>query len=331
MSYLYINENGAQVGINHQRVTIHFENDLIKSIPIETLEGIVILGKSQITAQCTEKLLSKGISVSYFSKGGRYFGRLMSTGHVKADLQRVQSDLYDQEFALCFSKRIIDAKMRNQLVVMRRYAKSKNIEMKDCIKQVTCSIQKIKQCSTISEINGHEGTAAKYYFMGLSKCIDSEFEFKGRNRRPPQDPFNSLISLGYSILMNEIYNEVEIRGLNPYFGFMHRDSEKHPTLVSDLLEEWRAVIVDATVMSLINGHEIQKEMFNYEEDGCFVNKDGLNVFLKKFEKKLMTSVKYIYNVDYPVTFRRAIGMQVDSLAKAIREGNAELYHPVVIR
>ena len=77
ISYLYINENGAQVGIDHQRVIVFYDGENMKSIPLETLEGIIILGKSQITAQCTEKLLSRGIPVSYFSKGGRYFGTIV--------------------------------------------------------------------------------------------------------------------------------------------------------------------------------------------------------------------------------------------------------------
>ena len=159
---------------------------------------------------------------------------------------------------------------------------------------------KIHQSERIDQMIGFEGQAAKYYFQGLSKCIDENFQFKGRSRRPPMDEFNSMISLGYSILMNEVYCKIEMKGLNPYFGFIHRDAEKHPTLASDMMEEWRAVIVDATAMSMINGHEISKEQFIFgtDEPGCYLTRDGLKVYLNKLERKFQTSVRYLKYVDY---------------------------------
>ena len=137
----------------------------------------------------------------------------------------------------------------------------------------------------------------------------------------------------YSILMNEVYCKIEMKGLNPYFGFIHRDAEKHPTLASDMMEEWRAVIVDATAMSMINGHEIQKEHFNFsmDEPGCYLTRDGLKIYLNKLERKFQTEVRYLKYVDYAVSFRRGIFLQMEHLAKAIEEGNANLYEPITIR
>lgn len=147
------------------------------------------------------------------------------------------------------------------------------------------------------------------------------------------DEFNSMISLGYSILMNELYAVLELKGLNPYFGFLHRDKEKHPTLASDLMEEWRAVIVDSTAMSLINGHEIRKEHFilNGDEPGCFLTRTGLKIFLNKLNNKLQTKMKYLNYIDYPVTFRQGITFQVEALTKAISMEDDSVYKPIVIR
>jgi len=134
--------------------------------------------------------------------------------------------------------------------------------------------------------------------------------------------------------LNEIYNEIENRGLNPYFGFMHQDHEKHPTLASDLLEEWRAALIDSLSMSLINGHELLEEHFvlgTIEKPGCFLTKEGLKIYLKKLEKKLQTKVNYLSYAPYPVTFRRAIALQTARLAKAISEGDASVYEPLIIR
>ena len=333
MGLLYVNESGAVIGVEANKCTVQYKDGMKKMIPIESLEGITIMGRSQMTTQCAEECMVRGIPVAYFSKGGRYFGRLMSTGHINVERQRRQSELYDTEFSLQLSKNIINAKIKNQSVVLKRYEKSKGLLLNEEQKMMDICRNKVLRCERIEESIGFEGQAARYYFQGLSKCIDDPFKFQGRSRRPPLDEFNSMISLGYSILMNEVYCKIEMKGLNPYFGFLHRDAEKHPTLASDMMEEWRAVIVDATAMSMINGHEIHKEHFisDLEEPGYYLTKDGLKLYLNKLEKKFQTSVSYLKYVDYPVSFRRAILLQMEQLVKAIEKGDANLYEPLVIR
>lgn len=333
MSLLYVNENGAVIGIEGNQCTVKYKDGKKRLIPIEVLEGITIMGSSQVTTACVEECMKKGIALSYFSKGGRYFGRLHSTGHVNTERQRCQCRLYDTDFSLELGKRIIGAKLKNQSVVLRRYEKSKGLELAEYQKMLRICQDKVLRCESISELIGYEGQGAKYYFGGLAHCIEEEFAFSGRSKRPPKDEFNSMISLGYSVLMNEVYCKIEMKGLNPYFGFIHRDAEKHPTLASDMMEEWRAVIVDATVMSIINGHEIHKEDFyvDTEQPGCYLTKNGLKIFLNKLEKKFQTEVRYLAYIEYAVSFRRAILLQMEQLAKAIEAGDASLYIPVQIR
>ena len=333
MSLLYIDENGAVVKTESNRIIIACHNGDTRSLPVETVEGVTLLGKAQLTTQFMELVLKKGIPVSFFSKSGKYFGRLVSTGAVKPELQRKQSRLFEETFALQLSKKIVFAKIKNQLVILRRYSKNNNIDIRDNEKTIITASKKVEYAEDIPTLNGYEGMAAKAYFAGLAKCVDEDFIFKGRNRRPPKDPFNSMISLGYSILMNELYCEIETKGLNPYFGFMHRDSEKHPTLASDLMEEWRAVIVDSVVMSLINGHEIRKEQFSIDDEelGCYISKEGLGIFISKLDKKMKVTNKYLSYLDNAVSFRRAIGLQIGMLANAIYNEDADVYQPVIIR
>lgn len=333
MSLLYVNEDGAVVGVDGNRLTVKYSNGLLRSVPVETVDSITILGQSQLTTQCIKICLEKGIPVAFFSKGGKYFGHLQSTGHVDAALQRKQSALYETDFALNLSKRLVSAKLRNQIVVLRRYEKSRGIDASEQVKMMRICRQKAIDCKTIPELMGHEGQSAKAYFDGLSKAVESDFKFSGRSRRPPRDEFNSMLSLGYSILMNELYAVIEVKGLNPYFGFLHRDKEKHPTLASDLMEEWRAVIVDSMVMSLINGHEIQKEDFvmNMDEPGCYLTRNGLKIFLNKLNNKLQTKMRYLNYVDYPVSFRQGIGLQIDTLVKAVYAKDDSVYRPIEIR
>lgn len=333
MSLLYINEHGAVIGIDGSRFVVKYADGMKRFLPVETLDAITIMGKSQMTTQCVEECLKRGIPVSYFSRGGTYFGHLQSTGHVNVVRQRQQCALYDTEFALELSRKIIDAKLRNQSVVLKRYAKSKEISLDEVQKMLAVCRRKIERCHTIPEIIGYEGQGAKYYFKGLSECVEEPFHFQGRSRRPPLDAFNSMISMGYSILMNEVYCKIEMKGLNPYFGFLHRDAERHPTLASDLMEEWRAVLVDATAMSMINGHEIAPDDFveNLDEPGVYIRRGGLRKYLNKLEKKFQTPVKYLRYVDYAVSFRQAIQLQINQLAKAIEKEDVGIYEPLTIR
>ena len=332
MSILYISDPGTKLGVSDNRMVAVYEDGVKHSLPIESVESVTFLSRANVSVACMEECLRRGISVSFLSKGGRYFGRLVSPGHVNAGLQRQQSALYDTDFALELSKRIIGAKTKNQLTVLRRYAKSRGSDIGNLPEKMCIIIAKLPTAGSIQELMGYEGQCARLYFAGLSECIEDGFAFQGRTRRPPLDPFNSLISLGYSILMNEIYSSIEAKGLNPYFGFMHRDAERHPTLSSDLLEEWRAVIVDSMAMSLLNGHEARIEHFSFGEDGgCFLTRDGVCIFLRKLEKKLQTKVKYLPYTSSAVSFRRAIALQVGRLAQAIEEGDASRYEPIVIR
>ena len=333
MSLLYVSEQGAVLSTKENRIVVTTKDGGTRSVPIETVEGITLLSPAQMTTQCTEACLKRGIQVAYFSKGGRYYGRLISTGHVSAPLQRMQSNLYETGFAMELSKKIIKAKIHNQRVVLARYAKSKGIDVHEYDRSMSFDEKDVLKSISANELMGHEGHAAKAYFGGLSVCIDPDFAFKGRNKRPPMDPFNSMISLGYSILMNELYFEIEMRKLNPYFGFLHKDAEAHPTLASDLMEEWRAVMIDSTVMSMMNGHEIGKDEFYYDldEPGCYISRSGLGKYLSKLEHKFITEMRYLPYVDYPVSFRRAIGMQIERLAMAIRQQDSSLYMPIYIR
>lgn len=335
MSYLYVTEQGATIGISDNRFQVKYKDGLLKSIPTETLEIIEVFGKVQITTQCLEECLKKGINIIFYSINGSYYGRLVSTSHVNVERQRLQADIGKNEvFKLTFAKRIIDAKIRNQIVILRRYARNKEINIDRSIVEMQYMLQKIKnQCFSIEQLIGYEGTAAKIYFKTIGRLIDPEFSFNGRSRRPPLDPFNSMISLGYSIMMNEIYGKLEGKGLNPYFGIMHKDKEKHPTLASDLMEEWRAVLIDSTALSMLNGHEINKDDFyaNLDQPGVFLTKEGFKAYVKKLETKFRTESKYLSYVEYSVSFRKALDLQVNQLVKAIEADEPELYKPIIIR
>ncbi len=334
MAYLYINEPGTVLGFSENCFTVSYRDGLLRKIPSETLESVSLFGTVQVTPKCMAQCLKRGIGINYYSGTGSYFGRVISTNHVNVFRHRQQVRLTEDEgFRLELSKKMIRAKLNNQAVVLRRYQKSSGISVLNEINEISLYERKAENCGSAEQLMGYEGSAAKAYFRGLAAVVEESFRFQGRNRRPPRDPFNSMLSLGYSILLNEVYGEIEHRGLNPYFGFLHRVRENHPALASDLMEEWRPVVVDSVVMSMVNGHEIFTSNFHSRKDrpGFFLDKEGMKKFISKLEKKFSASTKYLSYADYPVSFRRAIGMQAGSLAKALETADASHYIPVRIR
>lgn len=334
MSYLYVCEQGASIGLADNRFQVKYRDGMVKSIPAETLEVIEVFVKVQITTQYIEECLKRGVNILYYSTNGAYYGRLISTNHVNVQRQRLQAErTKDLDFRIAFSKRLIDAKIRNQIVVMRRYARHGNYNVERSVVEMQNMYKKLENAKSIEQVMGYEGTAAKTYFRELGRMIDPQFAFSGRTRRPPKDPFNSLISLGYSIILNEFYGKIDGKGLNPYFGVMHSDHEKHPTLASDLMEEWRAVLIDSLALSMLNGHELCKDDFytETEQPGFFLEKDGFKKYIQKLENKFRTETRYLSYIDYSVSFRRAMDLQINQFVKVLETNDVELYHPVVIR
>ena len=334
MSCLYITENGSKVAVKGGHFIVECQDGSERLVPKETLESIVIFGNVYLTVPCIKECLERGIAVSMFSTKGKYFGRIESTNHVNAKRLKQQVYLSDQEeMRVQFSKKIILNKIHNQRVLLTRYQRSTGKNIQENIQAIKIHENKISHSTNIEQIMGYEGNAARQYFAALSKMIKEDFKFSGRNKRPPRDAFNSMISLGYTILMYEIMGEIENRGITPYIGFMHKDIERHPTLASDLLEEWRAVIVDATVMSMIQGNEISINEFSKDEEtgAVIISKNGVNLFIKKLEKKLQSNMNYLEYLEHPVSFRRAIWWQVSKIVKCIDNGNFDDYMPIRIR
>ena len=304
-----------------------------RRIPKEQLESIAIFGRTEVTTACIQECLKRGITICYYSTTGKYFGRLSSTSHT--NIRRLRKQIYlsdDERFSLELSKRFIAAKMHNQLVLLRRYMRSTGVDVNPEITQIKILERKIETVSSSQSLLGYEGSGAKYYFQALSKLISEEFRFNGRTRMPPRDPFNSMISLGYTVLLNEMCGVIESHNLSSYAGFLHKDQERHPTLASDLIEEWRAPLVDATVMSLIQGKEIAVDQFDKDEESgaVILSNQAFKTFIRKFENKLGSETGYIGKT-YRMSFRKALNHQVTKLKSAIEWNDPSKYEPIRIR
>lgn len=333
MSHIYITNNGSVLSVKGGRFVIVQKDGLKTSIPKETVESVSVFGNSSITTPCVQTLLESKIPVSYFSSTGKYYGRLEESDGNKIVLLKKQFIVFDEyEFKLNLSKKFVRAKINNQCVLLRRYI-GHNTEDSLSIVQARKLQRKVIAGESVDEIMGYEGMAARIYFDVLSNNIHPEFKFYGRNRRPPKDAFNSLLSFGYTLLLHEIMSKIESTGLSPYLGLLHKERDNSPALASDMMEEWRAVIVDATVMSMIQGNEISIDDFESDEneEGIYIRNDALKKYIKKFERKLASKAKYLAYDDKQYTFRTAMDIQCSKIREAVMDGNADVYKAIEIR
>lgn len=334
MSHIYITNNGSTLSIDGGRYVITQKNELIRSIPKESVESISIFGNSSITTPCIQKLLDTDISVSFFSNRGNYYGRLESTSTNRIETIVKQIEVFDNnEYARGMSRQIIAAKINNQEVLLRRYSRNNlQVDNKRNINMLKEYRKKITRAETTNEIMGYEGIAARLYFESLSKLINPDFAFTGRNRRPPKDKFNSLLSLGYTLLMYEIYGKIQQEGLTPYYSILHKSGRNHPVLASDLMEEWRSTIVDSTVLSMVQGNEIVIEDFECGEDkGIYLTNIGMKKFLNKFERKLATDIKYLEYDQRTVSMRQALNIQCQKLKESVDKKDFGIYKPILLK
>ncbi len=336
MTVLYLTEEGSYLCKEGNRLKIKKSKDTLKEIGLEKIENIVLVGNTHITTPLTAELLEREIPITWLSSTGKFYGRLEPTTYINIERQREQFRKGDDEiFCHELSKSFITGKIKNSQVLLRRYNRNKNSEkVEEIIKELKQYHLKVCSAESIEQMLGFEGNASKIYFKALGIMVKDEFHFTKRTRQPPKDPFNSLLSFGYTLLTYEIYTALINKGLHPYAGFMHQIRKGHPALASDLIEEWRPVIIDSLVMSLVQKEEITLDDFFpqcTETEGVYLNKEASKLFIKKFEEKIRQHNSYLTYVDYPLSFRESLQFQAGSLAKSIEENDPSIYRPVLIR
>lgn len=336
MASLYLTEEGTHLTLKDNRIVIKKSSEILKEVSLEKVDNIVLVGNISITSPLSVELLEREIPVNWLSSTGKFYGRLEPTTRVNITRQREQFRHSDNiEFSLNLSKNFISGKVKNCQVVLRRYNRNFDyIDVSENIEELKRYIIKISEAETVEQLLGFEGNCAKLYFQSLGKMVKEDFKFEKRTRRPPKDKFNCLLSFGYTLLLYEIYTAIVNKGLNPYCSFLHKIRNGHPALASDLIEEWRPTIVDSLVMNLVQTKVITSEHFlprNEETGGVYLTKEGLKIFIRKFEERLKQHNSYLTYVDYPLSFRESLQFQVGSLVKSIEENDSAIYRAILIR
>lgn len=324
MPSLYITEPSAKLRKDGGYFVVEVVDTIVQKLSIETVEDITVLHCVNVSSHVLTECMIHSIPVSLISNYGLHYGSLW--GMKTVDIEKHMQQFFmasDFEFSLQLSKIMIMAKARNQLTLLRRYhRKDTKPEVKAKISDMSALLPRISTAHSINQLRGFEGILSRNYFEALGAIVPEEFAFTTRTKRPPEDPFNAMLGLGYSMLFNEVLASVIHVGLHPFIGHMHAIRRGHAALVSDLMEEWRAPIVDALCLSLLTKNMITLDHFNRVERGCYLTKEGRKILLYQYNKKLRSTHQYWGE---PYSYRDSIRRQCRSYASAMMNRTVPMY------
>jgi CRISPR-associated protein Cas1 len=280
MSVVYITQQGAVLSKEGERLIVTHEGITLLDQPLIHVSQVVLFGNVTVTAPAASLLLKRQIEVVFLSIHGRYKGRLQPECSRTVDARRRQYlSAEDPAFCLTLARALICGKMHNtaQFCLRQRHRPT---TLEDGLSKLQRLERQALQAGHLDVLRGYEGTAAAVYFAVYRQFLKQDLGFTCRVKRPPTDPVNVLLSLGYTLLFNNVHSIVNLVGLDPYRGFFHSDRPGHAALVSDLMEEFRPLIVDSVVLWVINRHIITWEDFTGRGEGLTFRQEGVKKFLK---------------------------------------------------
>src|SRR5258708_3513396 len=288
MTTMHVTHYGATLMRENRRFIIRYrENDQVRkqAVPAEKISEVVIGAGCHITSGAIELLLALEVPVSFVNFHDRYIGALCTPMNGNQALRRAQyTSAEDDSFRLSMSRAMITGKMHNQRTIVLRYAREfQGLAL--AAEGMKSMISATATAPNIETLMGLEGQTAKLYFEALSVICGEEWGFSGRNRRPPRDPVNAMLSYGYTILEGHVTTTIHHVGLDPYVGFMHTPFPNRRSLALDLMEEFRCVIVDSAILGIIGNRMLKPLDFDTSVNGCLMQEAARKVFLTKLQAR----------------------------------------------
>lgn len=282
LNTLYVTTPESYLTKDGENVVVKVDNVETFRIPIHNIEGIVCFGYMGTSPGLMGMCADKNVGLSFVSPSGKFIGRFQGKVNGNVLLRRKQYRLADSEDDVVSVARVfIMGKIANCRSILQRiirdHGSSVNVgilEESSTILQNT--LKSIFRVKSLDELRGYEGEAALAYFTAfdhLILCQKEEFFFRGRNRRPPRDNVNAMLSFVYTILMHDVQSAIETVGLDPYVGFLHRDRPGRPSLALDMMEEFRPYLADRLVLSLINRKQVSSRGFLHTDTDDVIMKD----------------------------------------------------------
>jgi len=331
---VYLNTQGLRVGRSGEVLQVRERDVLRQEIRIGEICQLNVMGNVQVSTQAIQALCEAGVPVCYFSMGGWFYGITTGMNTKNVFLRRAQYRLADEEwFALRLARRLVAGKIRNQRTLLQRNHIEPKLDTLIGLKQMA---ERAERARSFEELLGIEGNAARLYFAdfaGMLKYeeageeVDFNFDFHARNRRPPKDPVNALLSLAYSLLVKDLTVACYAVGFDPFYGFFHQPRFGRPALALDLMEPFRPLIADSAVLTAVNTRMVTARDFVRVGQAVALTTEGRKAFFRAYELRMDTLVTHPL-FDYRVSYRRLLEIQARLLARLLEGEIAE--YPVFV-
>jgi CRISP-associated protein Cas1 len=343
---LYLNTQGYRVGCKDEVLTVKEKDKMVEEVRMRDLSHVALFGNIQISTQAVQSLCEQEVPVTYFSMGGWFYGITRGHGLKNVFLRMEQFRLArDEGFCLELARQFVHGKIRNHRTLLMR----NHLEPPEpIIMKLKRAAEDALEASSIQELLGIEGAAASQYFQHFSGMVKVEddlpglglqientkqrmfnFNFNNRNRRPPTDPVNAMLSLAYSLLSKDCTLAALAVGFDPYIGFYHQPRFGRPALGLDIMEEMRPLIAESAVLSCINNRVITDKDFVKAGQAVNLSAPGRKRFFQMYEQRMSSLITHPM-FDYKVSYRRALELQARLLAKTLT-GEIKEYVPLLTR
>lgn len=316
---LYVQSAGARVGKRGQELVVELRDGTKEHAQLGNTSHVALFGNVQISTQALQELCSRGVTVSYLSSGGWLYGITRGMDHKHIELRRRQFEAAaDPARCLALAQRLTAVKIKNCRTLVRRNAEEPPSNTLERLRELVAAAE---ASTSLESLLGIEGTAARLYFEAFGSMVrppdDADrmaFDFDGRNRRPPRDPVNALLSFGYAMLVKDLAVTLIAVGFDPYLGFYHQPRYGRPALALDVMEEFRPLVVDSVVLSALNTGAIKAGAFVRRGGAVSLTPSGRTSFLRAYERRMDELVSHPV-FGYRISYRRVLEVQVRLLAR----------------
>lgn len=323
---LYVQSPGGYLKKDGDLIVIEENRTRVGQARYMDTSQVVIFGHTGVSTPALHECYRRDIPVTFMTYGGWFVGHSMGTGHKNVLTRTLQYKAsFDQAMCLRLARKLVAAKIHNCRTLLRRNWKPVDGEESkaptDLLKAMQSDVAQAGRAKAMPELLGIEGNGARRYFQYFQRMISPDkqgrqmgFDFRGRNRRPPMDPVNALLSFGYAMLAREWTVTLSAVGLDPYRGFFHQPRHGRPALALDMMEPFRPLVSDSTVLIAINNGEVKPTDFVCSATGCNLKADGRKSFIAAFERRLAQEVTHpIFK--YRISYRRLFEVQARLLVR----------------
>ena len=333
---LYMGEAGAYIHLDGGRILVEKGGEELLSIPLEKIDQVIVADEGAISFGAMRALLGRGAGFYIQGMNGSPPGHLISPLDTRINLRALQHErVRDGDFNLAIARALISGKIANSRLLLRRYYRFRPGGESPADNPMRTAQAKALTAANLDILRGIEGAAAKAYFAAWRDLMPESWKasFTGRNRQPPLDPLNAMLSYGYAVLYHNLLTLIASRGLDAHIGHLHAMRNGHPALVSDLVEEFRALVVDAVIIKLVLDRPLDQHDYQIHGEGenryCRISNALRKALIERIEAKLNS------RLTHPVTqetgdFRRMMRIQIAHYIQVL-EGVAAAYRPFVLR